>query len=181
MKISSRISKCLFLWSLSRDLTVQCANHHTLYFFLLSHLHWVLVIGLGNKNQIIFQQLAIRLAFREAKWVLSKVQMLTQVFRFFLYTDISEAIACCTCRKQSLVWGTWLAPYNWEHPGWVVFGLLAQKEHVCGWKERGKKPVWLFCLDLILPAQRFYITPSPSWEDTINYDDYYSLVVTYEH
>lgn len=36
-------------------------------------------------------------------------------------------------------------------------------------------------LNLILPAQKFYITESLSWEDIINYDYYYSLVVTYEY
>lgn len=107
--------------------------------------------------------------------------MLTQYLGFVPYTGIAEAIACCACRNQSLVWGTRPAPYNRANPGWDVSGLLAQKEHVCGWKERGKKPVCLFCSDLILLAQRFYITPSVSWEEIINYDYYYSLVVTCEY
>jgi len=67
-----------------------------------------------------------------------------------------------------LVWGTRLGPYNGADPAWAVFGLLAQKEHMCGWEKREKKPVHLFCLDIILPAQRFYITPSLSWEGIIN-------------
>lgn len=113
--------------------------------------------------------------------MLSKVQMLAQYLGFAPYTDVSEVIACCACRKQSLVWGTRLAPYNGADLGWVVSGLVAQKEHVCGWKERREKPVRLFYLDLILPAQRFYITPSLSWEEIINYDYYYSLVVTHEY
>lgn len=82
MKISSRNSKCFSLCSLSRDLTVQYATHHTLYFFLLSHLQRVIVTGLGNKNQVTFYQLAISHGFPCGKVCVNRSPNSYAVFRF---------------------------------------------------------------------------------------------------
>lgn len=60
--------------------------------------------------------------------------------------------------------------------------LFTGPEEACVWLEREEKEDSMaVVLNLILPALKFYITESLSREDIINYDYYYSLVVTYEY
>lgn len=65
---------------------------------------------------------------------------------------------------------------------WLSGFWFIGPEETCVWLDgEGKEASMTVVLNLILPAQKFYITLSLSWEDIINYDYYYSLVVTYEY